>query len=205
MNLKFAIGGASAILMVVLLIAKRFNHLVDDFNQAATVKCAVPTKVADKNEQAERELEAFTHQHGRLVVVMFYAGWCFPSIDTKPLVESVAQEFGDGVAVRCIDIDRAGSLLAAYQVEHVPDVRFFRNGEQIGSHVGAATKDELRAKFEKPTGGSLAPQKSQASAASSIRSLFANPTEPVPEPTSAGPGSFEPMKKGWMPAGMEKR
>jgi thioredoxin 1 len=203
MNLKLAAG--ATVVTAVLLIAKRFNHLVDATQEAATVKCVAPAKVAERNEQAERELEAFTHQRDRLVVVMFYAGWCFPSIDTKPVVESLAREFGDGVAVRCIDVDRAGSLLAAYQVEHVPDVRFFRHGEQIGSHVGAATKEQLRAKFEKPTDRGEAVKKPESSAVSTIRSLFANPAQSEPAPTPPSAGSFEPMKKGWMPAGMEKR
>jgi len=209
MNVKFAVGGASAIVMAVLLIAKRFNHLVDDINQAATVKCVVPSRVAESNERAERELEEFTHQHDRLVVVVFYAGWCFPSIDTKPVVESLGREFGNGVAIRCIDVDRAGSLLSTYRVEHVPDVRFFRHGEQIDSFVGAGTKDQFRAKFEELTGagGYKKPAPGPAPApASSIRSFFSKASEPEPEPPPpSGPGSFEPMKKGWLPPGMEKR
>lgn len=209
MNVKFAVGGASAIVMAVLLIAKRFNHLVDDINQSATVKCVVPSRVAESNERAERELEEFTHQRDRLVVVVFYAGWCFPSIDTKPVVESLCREFGNGIAVRCIDIDRAGSLLSTYQVEHVPDVRFFRHGEQIDSFTGAGTKDQFRAKFEELTGAGGYKKPAPAAApepAASIRSLFSKSSQPEPEPPPpSGPGSFEPMKKGWLPPGMEKR
>lgn len=211
MNVKFAAGAASAAVMAVVLIAKRFNHLVDDANQAATVKCLVPAQVVERNERAERELEAFTYQHDRLVVVMFYSGWCFPSIDTKPAVESIANEFGNGVAVKCIDVDRAGSLLSTYRVEHVPDVRFFRNGTQIDAFTGAGTKAQLRAKFEELTGagGYKKPEhepEPAPSAISSIRSLFTKPPEPEPEPSNpSGSGSFEPMKKGWMPAGMQKR
>jgi thioredoxin 1 len=206
MNVKFAVGGASAIVMAVLLIAKRFNHLVDDANQAATVKCVVPSRVAESNERAERELEEFTHQRDRLVVVVFYAGWCFPSIDTKPVVESLCREFGNGVAVRCIDVDRAGSLLSAYQVEHVPDVRFFRHGEQIDSFTGAGTKEQFRAKFEELTGaGGYKKPVPAPEPAASIRSFFSKSSQPEPEPPPSGPGSFEPMKKGWLPPGMEKR
>lgn len=205
MNVKFAAGAASAVVMAVLLIAKRFNHLVDDANQAATVKCAVPTRAVESNERAEKELEAFTYQRDRLVVVVFYAGWCFPSIDTKPVVESLAREFGNGVTVKCIDVDRAGSLLATYQVEHVPDVRFFRNGTQIDAFTGAGTKDQFRAKFEELTGAG-GYKKPVSASVPSIRSLFSKASEPEPEPPPpSGPGSFEPMKKGWRPAGIEKR
>lgn len=205
MNVKFAAGAASAVVMAVLLIAKRFNHLVDDANQAATVKCAVPVRVVESNERAEKELEAFTYQHGRVVVVMFYAGWCFPSIDTKPVVESLAREFGDSVAVKCIDVDRAGSLLSTYHVEHVPDVRFFRNGEQIDAFAGAGTKEQFRAKFEELIGAG-GYKKPVAVSVPSVRSLFSKASEPEPEPPPpSGHGTFEPMKKGWMPAGMEKR
>jgi len=207
MNTKFAAGAASAVVMAVLLIAKRFNHLVDDANQAASVKCVVPARAAETNERAEKELEAFTYQHGRVVVVMFYAGWCFPSIDTKPVVESLCREFGDAVSVKCIDVDRAGSLLSTYHVEHVPDVRFFRNGEQIDAFAGAGTKEQFRAKFEELTGaGGYKKPAPASSPVDSIRSFFAKSPEPESPPEApSGPGSFEPMKKGWMPAGMQKR
>ncbi|HEY8961750.1 MAG TPA: hypothetical protein VIM57_06040, partial [Luteolibacter sp.] len=94
-----------------------------------------------------------------------------------------------------------------YGVEHVPDVRFFRHGNQIDAFTGAKTQEELRVKFEGLTGAAAAP-KPQTSPVATIRSLLSKSSSPEPqtEPqTPSGPGSIEPMKKGWMPAGMERR
>ena len=89
-------------------------------------------------------VEQFKEVVGRdgVVLVDFYADWCGPCKMLEPIVETLAAET-DAVAAK-VDIDEFQQLAGAYQVQSVPNVLFFADGEPKKRVVGMRGEDVLR-------------------------------------------------------------
>ncbi|MEM8639884.1 MAG: tetratricopeptide repeat protein [Cyanobacteria bacterium P01_G01_bin.54] len=76
------------------------------------------------------------------VVVDFYATWCGPCKLLQPLLERLTLEYGMTLAK--VDIDQHPELASQYQVQGVPDVRVFEQGEARPGFVGAPNEAQIR-------------------------------------------------------------
>lgn len=88
------------------------------------------------------EEEVLEKSHHLPVIVDFFATWCGPCQMLKPMLETIAQEYDCAIAK--IDIDQNPYLASAYQIEGVPDVKVFRNGEVIDGFVGVLPEPQLK-------------------------------------------------------------
>ncbi|MCU0523595.1 MAG: thioredoxin [Elainella sp. Prado103] len=77
------------------------------------------------------------------VLVYFWAGWCGPCRLMSPAVEAVAQQYGDRLKVVKMEVDPNPDAVAKYQVEGVPALRLFQNGQVIQSTEGAMNQKKL--------------------------------------------------------------
>lgn len=77
------------------------------------------------------------------VLVDFTATWCGPCKALAPIIDKVADEFGDKVKVGKVDIDDAAAIATKYGIRSVPTVLIFKNGEEKGRNVGLTTRDKL--------------------------------------------------------------
>ena len=84
----------------------------------------------------------------RPIVVDFWAEWCMPCRITKPILEKLAQEYGDEVEFMPIDADASREVLEQFQVIGIPTVLAIRNGEVHGRVTGAQSESSYRAMFE---------------------------------------------------------
>lgn len=77
----------------------------------------------------------------RPVIVDFHALWCGPCKTQSPILKQVADELGERVRVIKIDVDQNQSLASRYQIQSVPTLMIFKNGEikhkQSGVHSRA--------------------------------------------------------------------
>lgn len=80
--------------------------------------------------------------YGMPVVVDFYATWCGPCQILKPMLERLTQE--QGIALAKVDIDQNPELASQYEVQGVPDVRVFQEGEAQPGFVGAPSEAQVR-------------------------------------------------------------
>jgi thioredoxin len=132
--------------------------------------------------------DAFVASPGRLMVVDFHADWCGPCKVLGPVLEQVAAEFPGKVSIGKINVDHAKALAARTGVRGIPDVRLFRDGKEVDRFVGAIGADQVRALFQKHSEGIQVAQLDPA-----------DPNAPAPEP------AIQPMKKDWLPPGIERR
>ena len=83
------------------------------------------------------------------VVIYFWATWCGPCRMVAPIIDELAEEYDGKVVICKCDVGDDGDEVAAkYRVLNVPTILFFKDGKQVDKHVGAATKDQLKAKIE---------------------------------------------------------
>ncbi|MDR0546470.1 MAG: thioredoxin [Dysgonamonadaceae bacterium] len=82
------------------------------------------------------------------VVVDFWAEWCGPCKMITPFVDELAAEYEGKVVIGKVNVDENEDLPAEYGIRSIPTLLFFKNGELVDKHVGAATKAILEAKVQ---------------------------------------------------------
>jgi thioredoxin 1 len=77
------------------------------------------------------------------VLVDFGATWCGPCKQLAPIVQKVADETVGKYKIVTIDIDDSPATTAKFGVRGVPTVIVFKDGKQVGQHVGLTNKEKL--------------------------------------------------------------
>lgn len=85
---------------------------------------------------------------GKPVVIDFWAEWCGPCRMIAPIVEELAAEYEGKVVVAKCDVDSNDDVAAEYKVRNIPTLVFLKDGQLVDKHVGAISKDALKAKID---------------------------------------------------------
>jgi thioredoxin 1 len=86
------------------------------------------------------------------VLVDFWADWCGPCRKVWPVLEKLAEEWGDRVRVVSLDIDTNPNTVRDYGILSAPTMMLFRGGEPVRTAIGAQPKTRLAAQFESELG-----------------------------------------------------
>lgn len=82
------------------------------------------------------------------VVVDFWATWCGPCKMIAPILEEIAEEKSGEIKVAKLDVGSNDKTPGKYNIQSVPSLLFFKNGEVVDQYVGLLTKAQLVAKLE---------------------------------------------------------
>jgi thioredoxin 2 len=81
---------------------------------------------------------------GRATIVDFWAPWCGPCRMIAPLLEEIAAEQRD-VRIAKLNVDENPRTAAAFHVQGIPLLVFFKDGVERGRVVGAVPRGQLDA------------------------------------------------------------
>ena len=79
------------------------------------------------------------------VLVDFWAEWCGPCKMIAPVLEELADEYGEKLKVCKMDVDANPDTAPKYGIRGIPTLILFINGDVAGTKVGALSKAQLSA------------------------------------------------------------
>lgn len=84
---------------------------------------------------------------GKLAVVDCWATWCGPCVRMSPIIDEVAEEFGDKAVIGKYNVDENSDLSAEYRIMSIPTILFFKDGKLVDRLVSSQSKATLDAKI----------------------------------------------------------
>jgi thioredoxin 1 len=92
--------------------------------------------------QDETEFDALLAAES-LLVVDCTATWCGPCKLVAPLMDQLAEEYGDRAKVLKLDLDNNRPVAKRFGVKNIPTVLFFKQGELMETLVGVKPYEEF--------------------------------------------------------------
>lgn len=127
-------------------------------NSGAKSAAVVPATAAGGSEShyakvtSETSFEADVLKSDQVVMVDFWAPWCGPCKAIAPSIEEIAKEFEGKAVVAKLDVDTAPGIASKYEINGIPALLFFKNGEVVDKIIGAQPKEQIVAKLKSVMG-----------------------------------------------------
>ncbi len=80
------------------------------------------------------------------VLVDFWAPWCMPCRMMSPILDELAEELAGKVKIAKVNTEEPENqdLAIRYQIQSIPNMKLFKNGEVIGEFIGMRSKESLK-------------------------------------------------------------
>lgn len=98
-------------------------------------------------EITEKEFNEIIDNSHKIVVVDFFAEWCFPCIMLAPVIEEIAENMKN-VKFAKINIDDNEELARKYQITNIPCLIVFKDGKEVERIIGNRPSDFIEKKIK---------------------------------------------------------
>ena len=78
-----------------------------------------------------------------LLVVDCTASWCGPCKLVAPMMDQLAEEYGDRIRVFKLDLDTNKEIAQRFSIRSIPAIMFFKQGELLETLVGVKPYEEF--------------------------------------------------------------
>ena len=92
---------------------------------------------------SEADFEAEVLSSDVPVLVDYWAEWCGPCKMIAPVLEQIAEEYGDRIKIAKMDVDANQQTPMKYGVRGIPTLMIFKGGNVEATKVGAVSKSQL--------------------------------------------------------------
>ncbi len=83
-------------------------------------------------------------QSDKKVLINFSAVWCAPCKKMRPYLVKMQEEMKDSVAVIRLDAEEQKIVMKALQIEEIPALLLYENGEVTWKHTGFISESDLK-------------------------------------------------------------
>ena len=77
------------------------------------------------------------------VLIDYWAEWCGPCKMIAPILDELAEEYGDRLKIAKLNIDENPETPPKYGIRGIPTLMLFKNGAVEATKVGAVSKSQL--------------------------------------------------------------
>ena len=77
------------------------------------------------------------------ILVDYWAEWCSPCKMIAPILEEVSTEMSDKIIIGKLNVDENSQTPPKYGIRGIPTLMIFKDGNAVGTHVGALSKSDL--------------------------------------------------------------
>ena len=83
-------------------------------------------------------------EHEGLALVDFWAAWCGPCRAVGPTIDQLAESYGGNVNVGKLNIDDHPTVAEQFDIQSIPAILLFKNGEVVERLVGVQSEQAYR-------------------------------------------------------------
>jgi len=83
------------------------------------------------------------------VLVDFWADWCGPCRMMSGRLQEIDRELQDKAIIAKVNVDEEGLLSESYNIQSIPTMMVFHNGQIVEEFIGLTSKEQLKKSLEK--------------------------------------------------------
>lgn len=82
------------------------------------------------------------------ILVDFWAEWCMPCQIITPILQEIAEEFGEKIKIGKLDVDKNPLISATFSIDAIPALILFKDGKIMQRFTGVQAKQIIEKAVE---------------------------------------------------------